>query len=189
MKTLKVYIAGKVDPNSSLGRHDWRDHFCEELSQQSGYSIVNLDPTKSHDGFNLDENNAKLIVGRDCFMIKSADLVIVNLTDDISVGGSQEMLIAKHYRKPLVGIAPKGGKFNKPEKEILGKVYKDWIHPFVLIPCDRVVVDIDGVIKFIHEYFPEQNKVKDLSILDDAQTYYEREHHHLDKMLHHEKTN
>jgi len=185
MKKLKVYIAGKVSPNSVFGRHDWRDEFCAKLAELSGFGFVNLDPTKSHDEFALDENNTMLIFGRDCFMIKSADLVIVNLTDDISVGGSQEMLIAKYYHKPLIGIAPKGGKFFKEEKEILGKIYKNWVHPFVSIPCDIVVEDINGAADFIKNFFSKpDNSVKGIEVLDESLEYYKDHHHENDQFLH-----
>src|SRR3989344_8270600 len=121
MDKLKVYVAGKVSPNSIFGTHDWRDSFCGRLSEIIGIKIINLDPTKSDKMFDLDENNTRLIFGRDCYMIKSADLVIVNLTDDISVGGSQEMLIAKYFSKPLLGIAKREGLFIMSKYELAGK--------------------------------------------------------------------
>lgn len=185
MKKLKVYLAGKVSPNSVFGRHDWRDKFCARLSELSGFDIINLDPTKSHPDFNLDENNPMLMLGRDCFMIKSADLVIANLTDDISVGGAQEMLIAKYYNKPLIGIAPKEGKFFKSEKEIRGKIYKNYIHPFVSVPCDAVVEDINGAADSIKNFFSRSdNPVKNITILDEALKYYLEQHHYKDQFLH-----
>lgn len=178
MNKLKVYAAGKVS-------RDWRDDFCEELSRKSGYEIINLDPSKSDPDFDLDANNAELIVGRDCFMIKHSDFVVVNLTDDISVGGSQEMLIAKYYNKPLVGVAPKDGKFYKTKKEIRGREYKNYMHPFVKATCDRVVEDIGGVAEFVKEYFSGvQQKIKGIEVLDELQEYYERKHHPQDKSLH-----
>ncbi len=184
MQKLKVYVAGKVSPNSVFGRHDWRGGFCAKLAELSGLEIVNLDPTQSRGDFDLDENDAKLILGRDCFMINSADLVIVNLTDDISVGGSQEMLIAKYYCKPLVGIAPKGGKFNKTETEIRGKMFRDWVHPFVAVPCDVVVEDIEGAAEYIKSFSARAAElVKDISILDKASAYYLEQHYKSDKFI------
>ncbi|MFA6099868.1 MAG: hypothetical protein WC750_03225 [Patescibacteria group bacterium] len=184
MQKLKVYVAGKVSPNSVFGRHDWRGGFCAKLAELSGLEIVNLDPTQSSGDFNLDENDARLILGRDCFMINLADVVIVNLTDDISVGGSQEMLIAKYFQKPLVGIAPKGGKFNKAEAEIRGKIFKDWVHPFVAVPCDAIVEDIEGVAEYIKSFLTKVTEpIKDLSILDEAAAYYLEKHHKNDDFI------
>jgi len=186
MKKLKIYIAGKVSPSSSVGdRHDWRDDFCEKLTKLSGFKINNLDPMKKQDDFNLDENDSKLVFGRDCFMIKSADLIIVNLTNDISVGGSQEMLIAKYYQKPLIGIALKEGKFFKSEKDILGKTYKNWVHPFVSVSCDAVVEDLNEAADFIKNFFSKpDNIVKNISVIDESLIYYQKHHHKNDQFLH-----
>lgn len=185
MKKLKVYVAGKVSPNSVFGTYDWRGRFCKELSRKIGIKIINLDPTKSDEKFDLDENNSNLIFGRDCYMIKSADIVIVNLTDDISVGGSQEMLIAKYFSKPLIGIAPKGGKFNKEEKEIRGIVYKNWLHPFVNISCDALAESIDEVADHIKRIISNSGtNVKNFSIIEENIDYYKNNHYHLDKYLH-----
>jgi len=182
METIKIYIAGKVSKESYFNTHYWRDAFCEELARKSGYKIINLDPTKYPKGF--DENNAKLMFGRDCYMIQQADIVIVNLTDDISVGGSQEMLIAKHYKKPLIGIAPKGGKFNLPRKELMGKVYKNWVHPFVAVICDKVVENLDQTAISLQEFFLKEDlNIKDLSILDNNCEYYKQNFRHLDQQF------
>lgn len=185
MIKIKLYIAGKVSPDSVFGTHAWRDAFCTELQQKSGYEIVNLDPKKSSKDFDLNEKDYKLIVGRDCFMINMADLVVVNLTDDISVGGSQEMLIAKYFKKPLIGIAPKEGKFNKEETEILGRKYRDYIHPFVAIPCDRVLQNIDELADVIRKEYKELiRNPKTISVLDDALNYYQSHFHDKDLILH-----
>lgn len=184
-QSMKLYIAGKVSPNSVFGRHDWRDGFCEQLRERTGLEITNLDPTKSSDDFDLDEANSMLIFGRDCFMIAAADVVIVNLTDDISVGGSQEMLIAKYFHKPLVGIAPKGGKFFQAEKVIQGKTYKDYRDPFVAVTCDVLVEDIEGVAEFLKKFVVEPDMAaKDITLLEQAKKYYEDLHHKDDTILH-----
>jgi len=148
--------------------------------------FINLDPTKTKtfEGNNFDEKDYKLSFGRDCFMIKSADLVIVNLTDDISVGGSQEMLIAKFFGKPLIGIAPKGGKFFKEEKEILGKVYQNYKDPFVSTTCDVMVENIKEAAEFAKKFFSEEShSIKDIKILDEALKYYEENFYQNDKLL------
>ncbi len=184
MNPLKLYIAGKVSSNSVFGTSHWRDSLCKELSEKSGLAIISLDPAKCDDDFVLDQNNAELIVGRCCHMIQLADVVIVNLTDDISVGGSQEMLIAKRYSKPLIGIASRGGKFNKDTKEMLGKTYHNYLDPFVKISCDHIVEDISGAAALLQEFMEKKQQIKDITVLDKARRYYEKEHHAKDKILH-----
>jgi len=185
MKKLKLYIAGKVNPESVFGTHNWRDNFCKEISEKSGYEIINLDPTKSSDNFELNEKDDQLIYGRDCFMIQSADLVIVNLTDDISVGGSQEMLIAKYFGKPLIGLAPKGCKFNVAEKIIYGNKYNDYVNPFISIPCDEVVENIDEIVEVLKTKLDILLKnPKTINVLDDAINYYKLNFFDKDTILH-----
>lgn len=134
-KPLKLYIAGKVSKNSLFGKYHWRDEFIAELSSVNSMQFVNLDPLK----FEIPgQYDPQAIFDKDCWLINQADCVIVYLSDDISVGGSQEMLIAKYLKKPLVGFAPLGGKFNSPERESFGHLVRDYVDPFVFATCDVV---------------------------------------------------
>lgn len=182
-KTLRIYLAGKVSSNSSFGTEHWRERVCEELSKETGYTIINLDPTRGGPDFSLEENNPAFIFGRDCFLIRSADVVIVYLSDDISVGGSQEMLIAKYFQKPLIGIAHMGGKF-RCDKTIGEKLYPRWIHPFVAIPCDEVVEDIREAAHQLRRYTLERLTVKNLQILEESMHYYETNFYAHDAQAH-----
>src|SRR3989338_5891113 len=171
-KALKIYVAGKVSPNSVFGTHDWRDTFCRVLEEKTGLSLYNLDPTKTPKITEWDENDSTLVFGRDCFMISQADIVVVYLTDDISVGGSQEMLIAKYFQKPLIGLAPLNGKFNKDQKEIGGRQYINWKDPFVATTCDRIAGNIDEVALAISDFLASSYKSKDVSIITQNMEYY-----------------
>lgn len=186
MKEIKVYVAGKVSKNSVFGTHDWRDAFCGEIAQKSDIAIINLDPTKKNGDFDLDQNNAALVFGRNAYMIKLADLIIVNLTDDISVGGSQEMIIARYFQKPVIGLAPRNGKFNKDTAEYYGKIFRNYRDPYITIPCDFIAENNDDIALFIKDFFadPTKHPVKDMSIIDDALKYYEEHYLPQDSYLH-----
>ena len=166
MKQIKVYIAGKVNPDSSMGTSFWREEFCKQLEEKSGIKIINLDPT-SRKSMPFDPEMA---FGRDSFFIKNSDLVIVNLTDDISVGGSQEMLIAKYFNKPLLGMAKEGGKFVNHNYNDFGRII-DFVHPFVFVPCDAVVNDIDAAALWIRDKL-HKIKPKGLDCIDKSAKYY-----------------
>ena len=141
MKTLKIYVAGKLSKDSVFGTHYWRDGFVEKLEKLSGRNLISLDPAKKY----TDQNKPEQAFGADVFMISKADIVVVYLSDDISVGGSQEILVAKYYRKPVIGLAPLGGKFNHNNKEMMGQKIKNYKHPFVYTTCDVVCDDIESV--------------------------------------------
>jgi hypothetical protein len=78
-------------------------------------------------------------------LINESQIFIVYLSDDISVGGSQEILIARYLRKPVIGFAPMGGKFNGSRREMLGKVIDNYQDPFVFSTCDVVCGSLEEV--------------------------------------------
>jgi len=180
-KKLRIYIAGKVSADSSFRASNWREGFCRQLSDLTGFDIYNLDPLGKMPGFELKENDPKFIFGRDCFMIRQADLVLVYLSDDISVGGSQEMLIAKHFKKPLIGLVKQNGKFSG-DKIINGVLYKNWKHPFVVVPCDTIVNNIEQLAEYLKDH--RSQKSKDLTIIDKAMDYYYENFYSRDKFMH-----
>lgn len=138
---MKVYVAGKVSKDSTFGTHHWRDEFCAQLSDLTGIKLINLDPTKT----GVAQDDPLLVFGCDSHLISSCDVVIANLSDDISVGGSQEILIAKYFNKPVIGLARLGGKFNGSTKEYFGNTYTDYKDPFVFTTCDVVCATIEEV--------------------------------------------
>lgn len=150
----KVYIAGKVSKDSVFGTHHWRDDFCAKLSELSGIELENLDPLK-----------VEAVFAKDCRLINQADFVVVYLSDDISVGGSQEILIAKYLEKPIIGFASWGGKFNGRRHEMHGKVIENYRDPFIFTTCDIVCGTVEEVAQAIKTV--DMIKPKTLGIIDD----------------------
>lgn len=161
MNPIKIYVAGKVAKESSFGTHHWREQFCNELENLSGERITLLDPTKS----GIDQTKPEIVFGGDAYMIKKCDVLVVYLSDDISIGGSQEILIAKYFKKPVIGLAPEGGKFNGSPREFFGQKIESYRDPFVFTTCDIVSKNIDEVAKAIKNY--KKIKPKSLSIIKD----------------------
>jgi nucleoside 2-deoxyribosyltransferase len=161
MSELKVYIAGKVSKESVFKTHHWRDDFCRKIEELSGYKLENLDPLKSETS-----SDPKDIFVKDCKLINQSDIVIVCLSDDISVGGSQEILIARYLGKPVIGLAPFGGKFNGCRKEMLGKVIENYQDPFVFSTCDFVCGTIEEVAQTLQA--ASIHASSKLRIIDDA---------------------
>ncbi len=163
---IKVYVAGKVSKDSVFGTHDWRDSFCAKLETLSGVTIKNLDPTK----LGCDQNDAQMVFGGDSYLISQSDVLIAYLSDDISVGGSQEILIAKYYKIPVIGLAPHGGKFNGADKEYFGEVVKNYQDPFVFSTCDVVCGTVEEVATKLKDL--SSIKPKTLDIIPEAVEHY-----------------
>jgi hypothetical protein len=169
-RQVKVYIAGKVSKDSVFGKHHWRDEFCAKIEKLSGLSLKNLDPVKTN--ANLEDYSE--VFGCDCYLISKADVVLVYLSDDISIGGSQEIMIAKYLKKPVIGLAPMGGKFNGSTKEYAHGTVHNYKDPFVFSTCDVVCGDIEGVAENIKKL--GDVPVKDISLIDEAIRHYAQDH-------------
>lgn len=169
-KSLKIYVAGKVSKESGFGTHYWRDEFVEKLEKLSGLKLVSLDPVKS----DIDQNNPAAVFGGDAYMISRCDVFVVYLSDDISVGGSQEILLAKYYKKPVIGLAPVGGKFNGSRREFFRQTVDNYRDPFVFTSCDKVCATIEEVAESLKNLSTIQPKT--LDIVKDLAEYFEQNH-------------
>lgn len=147
---MKLYIAGKVMKNSSFGTHYWRDNFCNKLIELSGLDLAHIDPLISETTTMTPEQ----IFTKNCRQIRDCDVVIAYLSDDIGVGGAQEILIARYLHKPVIGLAPRGGKFNGAKREMFGRLIKDYKDPFVFTTCDIVCDTIEAVAKTLKDPLP-----------------------------------
>lgn len=167
-KPLKVYVAGRVSNNSIFGTHDWRDTFLDELSQLSGLKLINLDPVKKKDI----HKNPEAVFGGDVYLISQSDVIVVYLSDDVGLGASQEILIGKYYNKPVIGLAPKGGKFNGRTKKIGKLLIKNYHHPFVFSTCDIVCGDVEAVAKALKNL--SKIKPQNLDLIKQAADRFEK---------------
>jgi hypothetical protein len=177
MQKLKIYIAGKVSKESFFGTHYWREDFVSQLEKLSGINLISIDPARKM----TDQNDFNQAFQADVFTISRVDVVVVYLSNDISVGGSQEILIAKYFRKPVIGLAPLGGKFNMKNKHIFGQVIKNYKHPFVYQTCDVVCNDIEAVADTIKNL--KKIKIKSIDLIGEAAKNFEKEHLKHDKYL------
>ena len=100
----------------------------------------------------------------DCQHIKNSDLVIVNAESQLGVGTSQEMLIAKYFKKPVVTILPKDTYHRKSNIAINNKLIADWIHPFIFSTSDFILENINEINNIKEKIFTSE--IKDISILD-----------------------
>ncbi len=160
---MKIYIAGKVSKESVFKTHHWRDDFCAKLQKNlEGVTLQSIDPLK----YEVGTVSPMAIFEKDCQLIAKAEVLVVYLSDDISVGGSQEIMIARYLRKPVIGFAPKGGKFNGATREMFGKIIDNYQDPFVFATCDVVC----GTIEEVAEALQNTTAIKSsgLDIIDKA---------------------
>lgn len=168
---LRIYFAGKMGKAEGFSAVTWRNELSEIISRKSRFRSVNLDFLEpSHAA--VDENDPRLIFGRDAYLIRASDVVVVNLSDDISVGGSVEMLLAKLYHRPLIGIARPNGKFVSPVKDLLGRSVRSYTNPYVSATCDWLIHDVSELPRTIDQIF--DGPVKSNRVVSDSAAWYEQ---------------
>ena len=144
---------------------NWRLRYKTAL--QKHFEAVFIDPFDHHKF--VDENDALLVFGTDCNNIKTSDLVVVNAENKLGAGTSQEMVVAKYFRKPVLTVLPKDTHHRRSNLTFGPYHVKDWVHPFVFAFSDFIIEDIKEVEKLKDKLL--NSKVKTISIIDEAIEY------------------
>lgn len=170
MKPIKIYVAGKMSGHSHYDSYSWRDDFLKEIAVLSGLKFISFDPTRA----GKDYSDLEMVFGSDVHMISQVDVVVVYASDDLSVGGSQEILIAKYLGKPVISLAPLGGKFNGGDKKVAGQTVKEYKHPFLFSTSDVVCSSIKEVAEALINL--DKLKIKPIELIDEAKNKFVQAH-------------
>ena len=166
---IKICLLGSLPKGDNVRKDwvDWKLAYKEKLSHIPYLVFSDGDAWK-------DESKPLELVGHDSYQIKMADIIIVNCESKLGAWTAQEMIIAKYYAKPVISILPKDTHHRKSNIVFDGTLIKDRIHPFILTLSDLLVEDIDGCIGRIQGFMenPTEQKIKDISIIDQAISSY-----------------
>ncbi len=162
---MKVYLAGKVPKGEEIGSiADWRVKCADIFGQVPSIQLITPEnPT-------LDEALPFAVFGHDCYLIKDADAVVVNAAVKLGVGTSQEMLIAKYFRKPVLSVLPKDTHHRRSNLFMHAGIVADWIHPFIFSTSDIVVEDFKEAAVWLMDYVssPQDYNIKGLEIIEEG---------------------
>ena len=172
---MKIYLAGKIPKGKELDNYvDWRQTYREILTKELE-DVKILDPDMNDANHIASEDDAEFWFGHDCNMIRESDLIIVKTDRKLGVGTSQEILIAKKFKKPVVVILPKDTHHRKTNIQMRsGGLLKDWIHPFIKATSDIVVENLEEAIVWIKEHEKQAKPIKTLDIIDSSMKYYQK---------------
>ncbi|MBU0953416.1 MAG: hypothetical protein KKA90_03275 [Nanoarchaeota archaeon] len=167
--TLKLHLIGPIPKGDDVRRNwkDWKIEYTEKLSRIRDIVLTDGDVWR-------DETKPLQLVGHDTYLLRTADIIIVNAEEMLGVGTAQEMVIAKYFSKPVITILPKDAHHRKSNIVFNGTKIDDWIHPFVLAFSDLVVENVDDCLEWIEVFRrnPETKEIKDITILDNAISSY-----------------
>jgi hypothetical protein len=166
---MNIYLAGKVPKGDEIGNSiDWRIDLSKKFSELESVKFLSPEDPQLNESFPI------LVFGHDCNLIKEADLLIVNAPSKLGVGTSQEMIVAKYYKKPVVTILPKDTHHRRSNLKMHSFIVKDWIHPFIYATSDIVVENIDEAVEWVREYIKSYSSktIKGIEIIEIAINEY-----------------
>ena len=170
-----IYLAGKVPKGKKEHEDfvDWREEFKGIL----GEGVKYLDPNQ----FQLADIPCEKFFGRDCFMIKNCDLVLVDARAKIGAGTAQEILIAKYFKIPVVSVVPDNSHYRRIT--FYKGSEKEYRHPFVFSTSDLMPKSFEEAADWIKGFVSGENKieVKDISIIDTEIEDYDKNYKHVDE--------
>ncbi len=171
MKPIMIYLAGKVPKSDEELKNysDWRKEFEIAVKKDTGCGIICLDPSHVH----FDIADIYGVFGRDVYMVKQSDFIVIDARERIGPGTAQEMLIAKYFKKPVVTILPKNSHYWKDTK-IRDKEAKAWMNPFIAATSDIIAESVEDAAKKIAGCIKNNENAcaKSITLLDDAIKYY-----------------
>lgn len=160
---MNIYLSGKIPKGDEIGSLiDWRDQITSRFRPHDSVSFIT--PVCP----DLDERDPRFVVGFVVNAIKNADIVYVDGSKYMGVGTSQELLIAKYYKKYVITYLPLNSPHRKKNLKMYGVNIEDWIHPFIILSSDIIFDNIDDSISFIKSASLDRHtlKAKGIDFLD-----------------------
>jgi nucleoside 2-deoxyribosyltransferase len=137
MKTFKFYLAGAMTGISFDESNVYRETAKEWLeSRECNFNVTAINPNDYYNFLEKRHETEKEILRFDLNMIRTSDLILVNLNGK-SIGTAMELMLAYELHKPIVGFIAD----------------KSELHPWLDYVCDRVFNEMDLALKYIEEYY------------------------------------
>jgi GTP:adenosylcobinamide-phosphate guanylyltransferase len=170
---MKIMLLGSLPKGDEARKSfvDWKKEYIEKLTSSiPGAKIIHGDKIS-------DSVGPELVVGHDLWLLKGADILIVNAKSKVGAGTAQEMVLAKYFKKPVISVIPKDSHHRRSNVVFDGENVEEWIHPFLFVSSDLIVENIDEAIPWINYYMknPSKAKIKDISVFDKAIGKFEKE--------------
>ncbi len=170
MNTLRIALLGSI-PKGDKEREnwvDWKTEYVEKISQAIPQARF------LHGDLISDNVGPELVVGHDLWLIKNADIVIVQAVSKIGAGTAQEMVLAKSFCKPLISLVPKNTHHRKSNVVFHDVVIEDWIHPFIAVSSDFIAQNLEEGIVWIQDFLENPKAIKTMAVFDEVVSLFEK---------------
>lgn len=144
MRTVKVFLSGKIGGLTFSEMNGWRESIKNKLLVTSQYYNCDVEVINPVDYYNTLEDRHQTeneVRDFDLNHVISSDLIIVNLDGlDTSDGTKTEIFQANYnHRIPVIAFGDKELFYN--------------LHPWHQMNITRVESDIDSVVSYVSDYY------------------------------------
>ncbi|BEV11918.1 hypothetical protein ATDW_24140 [Asticcacaulis sp. DW145] len=154
---FKIYLSGSIQKGDSDPRphsYFWTREDEIFLEENIRSDIKLLNPAKTP----IRRNNFYLNYGCDLYLVKIADVVLVDLRRSKGIGVGAELMFASMHSIPVIAWLPDDSEYKKDVvRNVSGEDLYDWVHPFAYGLCDKHVSDLDAACREINDMIKNRN--------------------------------
>lgn len=140
MENVKIYLSGGMSGLSLEEQTNWRNRFCDAV-KYSDYDLeknpIFFDPTKRYSVFEEEHKSEREAFEYDLNALRKSDLVVVNFNAPNSLGTAMELILAKEYHIPVIGLNKEGIT----------------LHPWLIECCTRICDDFKEFVDHVVEFY------------------------------------
>lgn len=139
MNTINIYLSGGMGGLSFEEQVGWRNQIVSNIINDDSLTFkpIFFNPPYFYTPAHNYHKNEKEVMEFDLYKLRKSDVVIVNFNVPNSIGTAMELMLAKEYNIPVIGI-------NIDNKEL---------HPWLLECCSRMCDNIQETIEYVKKYY------------------------------------
>lgn len=139
MSEINLYLSGGMSGLSSEEQTKWRKTIYDAI-KFGDYDYekkpVFFDPTQYYSVFEEEHKSEREAMEFDLYKLRNSDVMIVNFNSPTSIGTAMELMLAKEYHIPVIGL-------NKENLEI-----HPWLLECTTRMCDSIRELVEHVVTF-----------------------------------------
>lgn len=167
---VKIYCSGSIIKGANdSNKLCWSDVERQEIRKSAEpCDITFLNP----DDPVADLSDSEALFGRDMFQIEQCNTVVIDGRERRGIGIGVELLAAKHFRRPVIGIIPPNSYYRQSNVAYRGGFVDEYIHPHFATLLDTIVDDFSAAGLWIRDELPVLQVGTAQDVLDRAVTAY-----------------
>lgn len=142
MEYVKIYMAGGMSELSLEEQTKWRNQIRNEITINNSDTKKKpsfISPPDYYSPFKIEHKSEREIFEFELNHIRKSDLIIVNFNAPKSIGTAMELMLAKEYNIPIIGINANNHELH--------------LHPWLELCTTRMCISIREAVDYIVNFY------------------------------------